>query len=141
MIINRDGKKIVLTREEAEAAAAILQKEKETGIPADFSEGGFKGDNCNSVIVPLPNGDALIAEANEDNNYREIFVGIGSQTNTSYYQDLAIVGAAYSYPSDAPVENPVKITDDTFIVRVYADEYDTDCTNEFEVKRYPGEET
>ena len=128
MVIEGNGKKIVLTREELEKAYAIIQKEKDTGIPADISENGVKGDNCNRVVVPLPNGDALIAEANSDTDYKEIFVGIESPTNGAYYQDLAIVGADYSYPKDAPVQ----VTDD---------EYSEDYTHEFHVNRYPGDET
>ena len=137
MIITRDGKKIVLTREELEKAYAIIQEEKDTGVPADISEGGFKGDNCNKVVVPLPNGDALIAEANGDTDYKEIFVGIESPTNETYYQDLAIVGADYSYPKDAPVQ----VTENKFRVLVYTDEYSEDYTHEFHISKYPGDET
>lgn len=140
MIITRDGKKIVLTREELEKAYAIIQEEKDTGVPADISEGGFKGDNCNKVVVPLPNGDALVAEANGEKGYYEIFVGTENPIDGSYYQDLVVVGANYSYPDDAPVENPVKTDPDTYRLLLYTDEYDTDYKQEIFINRYPGDD-
>ena len=142
MVIERNGKKIVLTREELEKAYAIIQKEKDTGIPADISEGGFKGDNCNRVVVPLPNGDDLVAEAGSEKGYYEIFVSTENPTDRSYYQDLAIVGASYSYPKDAPVTDPVKTDPNKYSVKVYADENKPDeYTHEFTINRYPGDET
>lgn len=88
----------------------------------------------NIISIPLPNGDELCAEANPDENYKEIFVYLKS--NGMIHQDLAIVGADYVYPDND--YKPVTLND-KFHIYVYGSEYDECYTESFEINKYKEE--
>jgi len=89
----------------------------------------------NKIKMPLPNGDSICAEINPDTEYKEIFVYL--ETKEGGLQDLAIVGADYTYPEDA---SGPKVTNDKFHVYVYGSEYDECYTESFEIGKYKEDE-
>ena len=91
----------------------------------------FKGIELSRNSVKLPNGKYLVAEVNNDINYKEIIVGI--KTEDGYYlQDLALVGAKYHYDDDSNVI----IEDGKYSVKVYNDETREDWQYEYDVNEY-----
>lgn len=81
------------------------------------------------IAINLPNGFRLVAEQNQDPEYRnEIYVGI--ETNDGvFYQDLAVIRNAYSISENLRVV----WSPDMLEVLVYADKDDEDYTNKFSV--------
>lgn len=81
------------------------------------------------IVINLPNGFRLVAEQNQDQEFRnEIYVGIETDDGV-FYQDLAVIRNAYSINENLRVVwNP-----DMLEVLVYADKNDEDYTNKFSV--------
>ncbi len=81
------------------------------------------------IVINLPNGFRLVAEQNQDPEFRnEIYVGIETDDGV-FYQDLAVIRNAYSINENLRVVwNP-----DMLEVLVYADKNDEDYTNKFSV--------
>lgn len=85
----------------------------------------------NKIVIDLSNGLKLVAEQNNDPDYKnEIFVGL-MKDDGIWHQDLAIVRNAYSY-SDA---GKVKWDDENFEVLVFGNEND-DYTECFTISTY-----
>ncbi|MBP5462003.1 MAG: hypothetical protein J6Y20_07770 [Lachnospiraceae bacterium] len=93
------------------------------------------------IMIRLPNGFYLVAEASADPNYPyEVYVGIVGNDGV-WYQDLAIVRNAYHYEDDIVDVNGIPIPvneEDRFEVLVYADENNEDYTNAFKIEMYHG---
>ena len=81
------------------------------------------------IEIDLGNGKRLVAEANTDNNYKEIYVGIETIENPVWIQDLAIVRQAYNYGENDEVI-PV---DSKMDVLVFGDVNTEDYTDVFTV--------
>ena len=91
---------------------------------------------ADKIIVPLPNGDKLIA-VGEASEYREIYVYVEDRDG-NMVQDLVIVGNKYTYCEDDSFD--VELVDDEFYVDVYANETVEDWTDSFSINRYRGED-
>ena len=78
------------------------------------------------IVIPLPNGDKLVAEW-FDGMPHTIAVGIRNSQGV-YVQDLVVVE-----PTGAAFE---ETENDKFDIMVWADENSEDWTNKFTVKRY-----
>ena len=88
----------------------------------------------NKVTVPLKSGSKLIAEANCDPDYKEIFVYL--EKDNSVWQDLAIVGEQYEYSDESESAVPLP---GQYSIKVYADKDSEDWTDEFKVAEYKAE--
>ena len=87
------------------------------------------------IEIPLSNGYRLVAEANPDTSYKEIFIGLLDEKGL-WHQDLAIVGQAYMFDRDYNV-----LPKDQLSVKVYADSNNEDFTEEFIIERFEEGET
>lgn len=86
------------------------------------------------IIIDLPNGMKLVAEQNNNPNFKnEIFIGVMKDDGV-WYQDLAIVRNSYYYNKNGEVV----WADDRFNVLVYADKDDKDFTDYFAIGLYHG---
>lgn len=81
------------------------------------------------IAINLPNGFRLVAEQNQDPEFRnEIYVGIETDDGV-FYQDLAVIRNAYSIDENLrAVWSP-----DMLEVLVYADKNCEDYTNKFHI--------
>ena len=78
------------------------------------------------IEIPLPNGDKIVAEANPDPSYPEIYVYIENEDGV-IVQDLCIAGAQY--------DRDDSLVRDMFRVLVYSNENSEGYTNEILVRR------
>ena len=85
----------------------------------------------NKIKIDLGDNRYLVAEANPEPDYREIFVYL--EKDGVVHQDLAIVGQEYEYTNDG-----TKFYD-AFSIKVYADHENEDFTDDFTVEEYKGE--
>ena len=87
------------------------------------------GKDNKRIAINLPNGFRLVAEQNQDPEYRnEIYVGIETDDGV-FCQDLAVIRNAYSID-----ENPRAVwSPDMMEILVYADKNYEDYTNKFSV--------
>ena len=81
------------------------------------------------IEIPAGENTYLVAEANPDADYHEIFIGLEYRKGQvcTWMQDIAIVGQKYKYPegSDKPTPTPRQ-----FSVKVYADSELEDFTED-----------
>lgn len=88
-------------------------------------------DSQKKIVIELPNGFQLVAEANPDEAYsNEIFIGI-IDGNGVWWQDLAVVRNAYEI-----INNEIVWKDGKFDVLVYADENSEDYTHRFTIDQF-----
>ena len=84
-------------------------------------------DQPRRIEVPLPSGDRLVAEANPDPSYPEIYVYLENEDGF-IVQDICIAGTQYNDDNYEPVR-------DLFRVLVYGNEYSDDYTHEITMRR------
>lgn len=86
------------------------------------------------IVIPLSNSYKLVAEQNEGEFDKELYVGIESPEG-SYYQDLVIVRPTYKLHKEE-----VLFDADKFEILAFGDESREDFTNKFTVSLRPDEE-
>ena len=98
----------------------------------EFCHKGFKLiDTCPKRLkVPCASGKSLVAEVNEDPDYKEIYIYLENDDGT-WYQDLAIVGEEYEHAVTRLVPVPGR-----YSVKVYADENSEDFNYDFGISEY-----
>ena len=89
----------------------------------------------NEVFIPLSNGKELVAESNNDPDYKEIFIYVRGK-DRSCYQDLAIVSEDYEIEDCEIVPKPGE-----YEVKVYGNPDDEDWTNSFQISERPNPRT
>ena len=86
------------------------------------------------IAIPLDSGYELVAEANADSDYKEIFLYLRKDGMAT--QDLAIVGEQYTYDDDSNVK-PIH---GAYSVKVYSDPGDENYKCDFGIGRWEEEE-
>lgn len=92
--------------------------------------------NPGKIELPLGDGYSIVAEKNDDSDYKEMFIYLRCDSDDSISQDLAIVGENYTYGEEGSVEP----RHGQYSIKVYADLDNEDWTTEFNIGRYVEEE-
>ena len=91
----------------------------------------------NKISISLGDGYSIVAEANIDTDYKEVFVYLKDEEDGCVVQDLAIVGECYHYGDEHGEVQPLH---GMYSVKVYSDPESEDYTDEFIFGRHDYEE-
>ena len=109
--------------------------EKNVGFGSEIWACEAEAEDCgelepagtSKIEVPLTDGHILVAEMNNDCDYKEIFVGITNESHV-WWQDLAIVREAYTYEDLKVIPKH-----EEYEVLVYGDANDSDITDKIKI--------